>query len=82
MSICGEIEISQKELTESLERLSRTSDLLTKIKETLNETVKLHEFAVKSHDIACKRLILLLEVDKQTIPPNDEILQELLEDVN
>jgi len=82
MSICGEIEISLDELTESLERLERTSSLITKIRDTLDETVKLHEFAIKSHNVTCKRLVMLLEVNKQTIPPNDEILQELLEDVN
>lgn len=82
MSICGEIEISLDELTTSLDRLSRTSNLITKIRDTLDETIKLHEFAIKSHSTACRRLVMLLEVDKQTIPPNDEILQELLEDVN
>ena len=82
MSICGEIEISLDELTTSLDRLSRTSNLITKIRDTLDETIKLHEFAIKSHSTTCRRLVMLLEVDKQTIPPNDEILQELLEDVN
>jgi len=61
MSICGEIEISKEELTQSLERLMRTSTLLTKIEETFNNTIKLHENAITMHEKAFKRLIELLE---------------------
>ena len=61
MSICGEIEISKKELTESLERLMKTSTLVRKIEETFNDVVKLHENALTMHEKAFERLIELLE---------------------
>ena len=81
MSICGEIEISRKKVIESLERILRTSDLLTKIETTLSETMELHKFAVKSHEDKYRRLIKLLELDDQTIPPGDNMLQEILKDI-
>lgn len=81
MSLCGELEISRKEVIESLERILKTSNLLTKIEAYLGKTMELRKFAVKSHEDKCRRLIKLLELNDQTIQPGDNMLQEILKDI-